>query len=296
MLRYTRNDTIMPKTWKFILISVISLLSAVFIFLLIDASGNFYWSTTEGQIDPKVSEDKSQRSKVLSLAIISDIHNSWDNLDNSIEVINNTYFDMVIFLGDLTDVGEPENLEKGAKLLQKLRYPLLSTPGNHDIWYARQERLAEDYYFNQYFPVQSCSEYKGFEFVFINNSDEQLGLTADNWNKTLDCLNIPKPLVVFSHEPIFHPTNDYVMGKYEDKVATQAAIILDILCQKKAKVAVAGHQHSYSQYFYDCPNGYKLPMIVSGALAETRNFQSPRFLKLNIFNDGGFENKEDELK
>lgn len=285
----------MKKVWKFSLLAFISLLAAVFIFLLVDASGTFYWSTTSGRIDPKVSENKTTRNKVLRLAIISDIHNSWDNLDNAIQVINNTYFDMVIFLGDMTDVGTPQDLKQGEQELQKLRYPVLAIPGNHDIWNARQDNLPPDYYFDQDFSIQTCSEHKGFEFVFIDNSDEQEGLTQKNWDTVVNCLNKPKPLVVFSHEPLYHPTNDFVMGKYDDSVATQAAKLINTLCQKKAKVAIAGHQHSFSQYFYDCPNGYKLPMIVSGAITKTRNFQTPRFLELNIFNDGGFEDKEEIL-
>jgi predicted phosphodiesterase len=285
----------MKKVWKFSLVAFISLLVAVFIFLLVDASGTFYWSNAT-RVDPKVSEAKSNHTKVLNLAIISDVHNSWDNLDNAIQIINNTYFDMVIFLGDLTDTGEPENLQKGKIELEKLRYPVFAIPGNHDIWNARQDNLAPDYYFDQDFSLQTCSEHKGFEFVFIDNSDEQEGLTPNNWNTVMNCLNKPKPLVVFSHEPLYHPTNDFVMGKYDDGVATQAAKLMNTLCQKKAKVAVSGHQHSFSQYFYDCPNGYKLPMIVDGALTKTRNFQPARFLKLSIFNDGGFEDKEEVLK
>ena len=47
---------------------------------------------------------------------------------------------------------------------------------------------------------------------------------------------------------------------------------------------------------YGCGNNNQIRMINAGSVNETRNWQLPRFLKIDIFEDGSFKTKEIELK
>lgn len=231
----------------------------------------------------------------LKLALLTDVHNSWDNLKKSVAIINKEDYDAVVFLGDLTSLGEEDNLNMGKKIFNTLKIPYYFIPGNHDVWSARRFGLAADAYWQAVFPPETapaCRSVNNFNLVFINNSDEQNGLSRENLFSLDTCLESTQSALIFTHEPLYHPVNERVMGQYSASVATQSAQLKDLLCQKKVKLVVAGHLHNFAKYFYACPDGYKLPMFVAGAISNERNFQPPRFLQIRFFEDDSFEEKE----
>jgi predicted phosphodiesterase len=257
-------------------------------------------------ISPFIEHEQNQSSpELLKIALLADSHNSWENLEQAVKQVNQEDFDLVIFLGDLTSLGSPEDFKKGKGILDNLKTPYYIIPGNHDVWWSRKNAKPHDYYFDEVFkdsPYRSkdcpctCFQEKNLNFILIDNANEQQGIGKSDWQNLESCLQKDLPALVFLHEPIYHPANERVMGQYAAPVATQAARLRQLFCDQKIKLVVAGHLHSFSKYFYDCDNGYQLPMIISGALTNERNFQTPRFLQLTIFDNGKFEEKEILLK
>lgn len=244
------------------------------------------------QINPQVETIGQEKNLVLSLALLADVHNDWENLNQAVTMVNGQNYDLTLFLGDLTDVGDPDDFKTGESILNGLRIPLYSIPGNHDVWWARQKNLEADNFFNASFHSPVCITEKNLQLLLIDNADEKNGIDNQEWQEINQCLQTDLPIFAFTHEPLQHPASDYVMGKYSSSVATQGAQLLQILCDKKVKLVVAAHQHSFSKYFYSCPGGYQLPMLVIGAITSQRNFQSPRFLQLNLYDDASFGEKE----
>lgn len=280
----------MKKGFKKLVLGIIAL------FLIF---GGLVLPKDDKPISPFVEHEKKQPpQKLLKIALLADSHNSWENLEKAVEQVNQEDFNFVIFLGDLTSVGSPDEFKKGKEILEDLKLPFYIVPGNHDVWYARKDAKAHDFYFDQVFSSNfpSCLEKDSFDFILIDNSNEQKGIGESDWYKLESCLQKNLESFVFLHEPVYHPASERVMGQYAAPVASQAAQLKQLFCDKKVKLVVAGHLHSFSKYFYDCEDGYKLPIIVVGALTTERNFQSPRFLQLDIFEDGRFEEKEIVLK
>ena len=243
------------------------------------------------------SQEGVSRYKLASLTVIADVHGDWQNLKAAAQIINKNKFDLVIFLGDLTSTGILSDLQAGKLVLDQTTKPLLVMPGNHDVWHAREEGREHNFYFNQVFSLPpTCYPQKGYTLAFIDNSDENEPINDSIWQEIRNCLENNGNLFLLMHESLYHPVNDRVMGLYDAPLATQAAKLRDLACDHRAKLVLAAHLHSFAKYFYDCPNGYRLPMVVSGALTGDRNFQPPRFLELSIFENGGFEEKEEILK
>ena len=276
------------------------LLFGIFSTILVLA-GVFYWLSEKetNQVDKgedNLSFDGAREGEpVLQLAIFADIHSDWEGLQKAVlKVNNNKSVDFVLVLGDLTDLGSIDNLNISKNILDGLNINYYVVPGNHDLWYSRRDGNLHDYNFVQVFGVQpACFSEKGFNFVLLDSSDEQKKIESSHWLEIQNCLNKKEPVLFFGHIPLYHPANERVMGQCSLEVGKQAEILRDKLCSQKAKLAVAAHLHSFSKYNYACDNGYKLPMVVSPALTQERNFQSPRFLYLDVFGGGGFEEREE---
>lgn len=273
----------------------------VFLFICLLVGGSFLFfrdfEADKSTAGTSLLPSDSLKQPVLQLAIFADIHSDWERLQKAVEKVNNNKsVDLVLVLGDLTDLGSLENLNKSKAILDSLNVNYYVIPGNHDLWYSRRDGNPHDYNFVQVFEDQpACFSENGFNLVLLDNSDEQKGVESSHWLKIQNCLNKKEPVLFFSHIPLHHPANERVMGQYSSEAVRQGEILRDKLCGQKAKLAVGAHFHSFSKYNYACDNGYKLPMIVSPALTISRNFQSPRFLYLDVDESGEVEEKEAEI-
>jgi Icc protein len=136
--------------------------------------------------------------------------------------------DFVMFGGDLGQLGKKEELDHGAEILSKLRYPLHCVMGEHDYYLDLGE-----YWSKLFGPHHYSFDHKGVHFVVLNSV-----LTYDEWTfnrwptaeqrmvemagldnpngspfmvgekqrewlkKDLEAVPRTTPLVVFSHSPL----------------------------------------------------------------------------------------------
>jgi predicted phosphodiesterase len=235
-----------------------------------------------------------EKQPLLQLAIMADIHSDWEKLNKAvIKINNNKNIDLILVLGDITNLGSLKDLKTAKNHLNNLIKNYYPLSGNHDVWYSKNDGFQADYYFQQVFgPKPFCQTIKNFNLVFLDNSDEKNPISADSWQEILKCLRKSEPLLFFAHEPLYHPVNERQMGQFLTSLASQKEELLVLLCQKKAKLVMSAHLHSFAKYNYSCQDGYQLPMVIAPALSRERNFQSPRYLEVKIFNDGSFSEEE----
>ena len=79
--------------------------------------------------------------------------------------------DFVMFGGDLGQLGMKEELDHGAEMLSKLRYPLHCVMGEHDYYLDLGE-----YWSKLFGPDRYSFDHKGVHFVVLNSI-----LTYDEW-------------------------------------------------------------------------------------------------------------------
>ncbi len=223
--------------------------------------------------------------------IIADSHNDNQNLKKAITQAKASYPDtaFIIGLGDYTDVGTLKELKSAKADLDSsgLRYFLVA--GDHDLWDSRNNNLAADTNFKTVFgPTYQSFNYNGFKFLLLDNSDNYKGITNEQKNWLTSELERAKTegnsgILVFIHEPLFHPSSDHYMGKIETELKSQAESLLFQLKASSVKKIFSGDIHYFSQYEEPIT---KLPMITVGALVTERNPQLPRFAIVYVYQDG----------
>lgn len=86
--------------------------------------------------------------------------------------------------------------------------------------------------------------------------------------------------LVFMHMPLNHPTSEHIMGEDNVQAMKQAAELVKLLVKNQVKQVFAGHLHYASSYEID---GLKTQIV--GAVASERNWQSPRYLEVEVYRD-----------
>lgn len=258
----------------------------VFVFLVLGIAITYLGVRTSGQrkvIFEKAAEVVTQtKENSIKFAVMSDIHSDWDNFRTALKMAKEDRMPFVIVTGDLTTIGKREELSEGKKILEEsgLRYYVI--PGNHDVWYDR--RTNNDYFAEVFGETFTSFKVENIQFILINNGDYINGLEGlkenegqKSWltKEAEKCLQIT--CLIFMHMPLNHPSSIYVMGQETPKVATEAALVKELLVKNKVKKIFAGHLHYSNSYNLD-----GLQTSIVGAVAKDRNVQSPKFTEVTV--------------
>lgn len=238
---------------------------------------------------------------VFRFLLVADSHNDNVNLQKAIAQAKTKYPDLVfvIGLGDYTDVGTIEELNNAKKELDSsgLRYFVI--PGDHDLWDSRNRSLNATYDFNQVFgPTFQSFSYEKYRFLLLDNSDDYLGFgeAQSKWiSSELERAKTDavKGILVFLHEPLFHPSSDHVMGKTEKDLKRQAKNLMFELKEAGVKKVFTADIHYFSEY---TEPETSLPMVTIGAVVTDRNPQAPRYAVGYVFEDGSNKIEDVEIK
>lgn len=230
----------------------------------------------------------------ISVAILADSENDWENLRRGLNRMADLNPDVAVFLGDLTRFGSREELQEGKEILDTSGIELYVLPGDHDLADSvAQGDLSGRRNFMEIFGTNKhIYENSGQKFLLFDNSPNFTKVSEEDmeWFKQ----EVENSDFVFLSQPLYHPTNNRVMGIFEgEEVATVRAQALEMLESVRAstvKAVIAADQHSFSNNAD--PAKPELRHIVTGALVSNseglRNPQSPRFTVLGIYPDGEF--------
>lgn len=245
---------------------------------------------------------KTSSKSLFKFLLVADSHSDNNNLQKAISQAKTKYPDLVfvIGLGDYTEVGTVDEMQKAKTEfdLANLRYFLI--PGDHDLWDSRDKNQPPLTNFRQIFgPTYQSFEFNNFKFILLDNSDNYLGMDEAQlkWFKgelEKSKGEQVKAIFVFVHEPLFHPSSDHIMGRVEKELKNQARSLIFTLSEARlVKKVFAGDTHYFSQYNEPETN---LSMVTIGAVGVERNPQLPRFAEVTVFEDGSTVVDDVEIK
>lgn len=251
---------------------------------------------------------KKSGSPLFKFAIVADSHNNNDDLTKALAQAKSIGVKFVIGLGDFSDVGTIEELERAKQVFDAGGLPYYVIPGDHDLWDSRDKGKIAVSNFSQVFgmPYQAFSD-SGIRFILTFNSDNYNGVNDLQTNWLKDELNKKtndqtKAVLIFLHEPLVHPTSDQVMGSARKsepnvpanvKIQDQAKELLNLFKEAKVAGIFAGDIHAFTSYTDMASN---LNMVTVGALSKERNTEVPRFATVDVYDDGSYNISDIEVK
>lgn len=242
---------------------------------------------------------KSQPS--FSFVLVADSHNENNYLNKALTQAKakKENLQFIIGLGDYTDTGTIEELKKVKQVFDEIGLRYFLTPGDHDLWHARDQSFPPDEFFIDIFGLTYQSfTYENFRFIILNNSDNYLGVNESQ----LDWLELRlqqakkegnKAIYVFMHEPLYHPSSDHVMGGVNQDLKKAAKNLIRTFKDAGVRQVFFGHAHFFSKYTEPESN---LVMTAIGALTPKNNAQAPRYAIVTVFKDGSLEVEDTEVK
>lgn len=284
----------------------------------------FYWFSFRPKYQVTLTPPKLEISQkpLLIFSVIGDPESDLVNLKKSLELAKNGNSEFIVLVGDLTRTGEIKQFSELKKVLDEggLKYYVI--PGNHDLYASRKKAGDPQKYFKDFFGrsynqvlIRRLADQKIF-FLFLDNSDEYEEISSEQMSFINENLasNSADLTFVFLHIPIYHPSSDYIMGYRSKDVSRQKDELLSIFCKASLSGLFFGHLHRASTYEFpkelcEVPNevssaswrteevGQKsgLKMYVAGSVNSSRNWQTPRFLEVKVFENSQFIVSEIEL-
>lgn len=260
-----------------------------------------------GAATSRVAENSAtpQTDVTDKIAIFADVHDDADNLNMAISQAKDLGAERFILLGDLTDYGDIESLQKIKSILDDSGIPYYALPGDHD--------LADSVSVENFIKVFGQDHYKftvgNKTFLLLDNAANFTKIDSDqmNWfNESLDSADfvmVSQPLFV---EGLLPPFNRMYMGSTRDTITEDAQLKLqkDVLAQRdeilskiraqKTVEAVIAGDHHLSNKIEDTSRSDLVHYVV-GAVTKKLNeypqkaLQTPRFSILSLQKDGGYK-------
>ncbi len=253
-------------------------------------------SGTPGENNGDTPSGKTLAPLAFSFAIIADPHKDMNNLNKALEQAKSNQARFIVGIGDLSDVGTDDELRNSKEQFDLAGLPYYVTPGDHDLWDSRDKGNPPDTNFKETFgvPYQSFA-YDKVRVVLVYNSDNYEGLDdlqlkwLDEELKRVYADEEAKLIFVALATPLYHPSSDHVMGKVTPNLKNQASHLIDLFKKNGVDEVFAADTHYFTRYTEPTMN---LKMTTSGAVTSDRNPQSPRFVMVDVFEDGTYDVKE----
>ncbi|UXR66075.1 metallophosphoesterase [Bdellovibrio bacteriovorus] len=170
---------------------------------------------------------------VLRIAVFSDSHQNYKELDKATYAINQTKdIDFVANLGDFTNSGYNLEYDQFIDAVEHIKPPTIMALGNHDAIGAGPQLFRK-----AFGPTNFYFESDGYRFIFFNSNNLE---TPDDfkpaWLKDA-VTSSTLPVLIFSHVQLRDP------DRFFD---TDAALLNDVITNSKVKVIFNGHNHVYN--------------------------------------------------
>lgn len=266
----------------------------VFIILLV-ISGIWAFSyVSEIKKDLGLSLKAEKPKKIVGrFAVFADTHNDLAMVDKALRKAAELEVEYIMHLGDWTNLGTVEELQKMKEKFEASKIPYWGTLGDHDLWQSGSSNF-ESVFGKTY---QSLDK-NGLHHIFLNSSDTKKGLGREQleWLKADLEKNKSQPraggIFMYMHLPLYHPLNYRTIwekGGENEEVKKEVDELLPLLKKYSIKAAFAGDHHLASDYLEPVSH---VKMYAIGALTSERNLQKSRFSVVSVFEDGGFSVEE----
>ncbi len=228
---------------------------------------------------------ESNKMPVARIALMADAHEDWDNFNKAINEAKRLDVDYIFYLGDFTTVGDIPNLEKGREILDSSGIDWEAIPGDHDLVVSADKDGGNGlenflFVFEDNYKMITIAD---TTFLLFDNSANFTPLDEKRFTWFLN--NISTADFAILSQPIYHSAGSLMMGVVEGEeildINNQRKILLSSVQKSDVKVVFGGDHHQ-SSVSLD-PENEDLKHVVVGAIASRRNFQTPRFMILNLY-------------
>lgn len=181
----------------------------------------------------------------MKIAALSDIHE--DEFFVKILKKNKEEYDLILFAGDLTHIGNPARIKYFMKKLNDIGKKVIFIPGNHDFYFEKEENIEElkKEFQNIEILINEYTEYKGlkiygcpmslrfFNWAFMCSEEQIKNFLPD---KYVDILLI--------HQPPMHDKLSKFYNFYSGNVNNPGSLsINEYITEFKPKYVICGHIH-----------------------------------------------------
>ncbi len=208
--------------------------------------------------------------------VLGDIQDAIDTFDEVIEVVNRQDIRFVLGVGDMTEQGAREQLERLQRELRAMRVPLYTPPGNHELgvapgpWYELFGRGSFHFV------------YRGVHFTALDVGNASLAPQVYDWlDEWLDA-GRDAVHVVAQHYPPVDPVGAR-SGSFRSR--KEAAKLLRRLAASGVDLTLYGHIHSYYAF-----ENAGIPAYITGgcgAIPEEFDGIARHFLVVTLDADDG---------
>lgn len=232
-------------------------------------------------------------------AVIADSHKDTGNLTKALYIAKERGVKFIVGIGDFSDVGTFDELKAIKMQFDTSGLPYYVTAGDHDLWESREKNLGADANFKQVFgSTYQAFSYANTRIILFYNADNYLGLDGLQlkWiEDEIGNLKNTNAKLVFavSSTPLYHPSSDHFMGKVTPKLKDQAEHLISIFKKGGVDEVIFADTHFFSRY-KEPKNDLKMTTV--GAVTSVRNPQTPRFAVVDVYEDGGYNIVETEVK
>lgn len=183
----------------------------------------------------RIAEPPSEDTRPFRFAVLSDIQEAIDEVDEVFDVMNTEDARFALGAGDLTEQGEPAQLRRFEEELVGLRYPYFATLGNHEL--GVRPPAFHDFFGRGNFHFA----YRGLSFSMLDSASATLEPRVYDW---LDdwMARAERDHVVAMHVPPIEPIG-VRNGSFASR--NEASKLLARLGRGGVDLTLYGHLHTY---------------------------------------------------
>ncbi len=247
-------------------------------------------------------EPKTAREVSFKFVLVSDTHSQNELLKKVFlqsQSKSASDIEFVIGLGDYTEVGTIDELNKTKNQFDATGVRYFVVPGDHDLWDSRDKQQNPLANFTKVFgPSYQSFDHLGVKFILLYNSDNYRGLGDEQMKwLTNELIKVKdsnvKSTLVFLHEPLYHPSSEHTMGWVTGDLKIQAKNVIKMLKEAGVNEVFAGDIHFFTRYTEPTSG---LAMTTIGAVTDARNVQLPRYAIVTVYSDGSLDVEDVEIK
>ena len=183
----------------------------------------------------------------------------------------------LMIVGDLSEATRDEEFEALHDILDRLPFPVMTTPGNHDVY-----RPTRPYYNLSFGPGTHEATLCNAKLVMLDTGSGALAASVQARLPELFDHDGADVLIVGMHHPVY-PGQTGAGWSQED----QAAHVMTELAIAGADLVVAGHAHALHDFAGIDVGDAELHEIIAGTGGATQGLGNPRFGYVRITIDGG---------
>lgn len=263
----------------------------------LDESSNTSDTTKKdaGSTSVPVSANETNDEEFV-VALFADSHLDTQNLAKAVGLAKGLGTNVILHLGDHTDLGLLPDLQKAKTELDASGITYYAIPGDRDLW----ETTGPENFLEVFGSNKHTFTLGSFKFVVLDNSRNFSKIPEEDieWFKQ----EVVDASFVVLSQPLYHPSNK-VMGNFEGEkivsVREQAEELLEVIRQSNVKAVIAGDHHLSSEALD--PQKPELVHYVIGAITSEINdkpqaiLQSSRISILELSSNGTFKIHEELL-